>query len=191
MHPGEHDQRGPPRARLKQRAQDIASIVGQVQTRNRDLLNRLRPHALGQVPLPECLDLLLRDFRRRHTGTRFAGSFEGLARGYGDVTDLTVFRCMQESMTNAVRHGGARNVTVQVRDEATTAGRVLRLAIRDDGTGIPTGHSLGLGLSGMRERVEALGGTFMLDNDQPGAVVRIMIPLDDERDVDTSPISSA
>ncbi|KQP75047.1 ATPase [Methylobacterium sp. Leaf113] len=181
----------PDRGRLKQRAQDIASIVGQVQTRNRELLNRLRPHALGQVPLTECLDLLLRDFRRRHTGTRFAGSFEGLARGYGDVTDLTVFRCMQESMTNAVRHGGARNVTVQVRDEAAPAGRVLRLTVHDDGTGIPADHSLGLGLSGMRERVEALGGTFRLDNDQPGAVVRIMIPLDDERDVDPSPIPSA
>lgn len=184
----------PDRDRLRQRAQDIASIVGQVQTQNRDLLNRLRPHALGQVPLPDCLDLLLRDFRRRHAGTRFAGSFDGLARGYGDVTDLTVFRCIQESMTNAVRHGRALNVTVRARDEAVAGmagGRALHLTIRDDGSGIALEHGLGLGLSGMRERVEALGGTFRLDNAPPGAVVRIMIPLDDERDAETSPIPSA
>ncbi|MGU3359900.1 ATP-binding protein [Methylobacterium sp. M6A4_1b] len=183
----------PDRARLKQRAQDIASIVGQVQTQNRDLLNRLRPHALGQVPLPDCLDLLLRDFRRRHAGTRFAGSFDGLARGYGDVTDLTVFRCIQESMTNAVRHGRASNVTVRALDAAAgvPGGRALHLTIRDDGSGITPEHGLGLGLSGMRERVEALGGTFRLDNAQPGAVVRILIPLDDERDAETSPIPSA
>jgi two-component system sensor histidine kinase UhpB len=181
----------PDRARLKQRAQDIASIVGQVQTQNRDLLNRLRPHALGQVPLPDCLDLLLRDFRRRHAGTRFAGSFDGLGRGYGDVTDLTVFRCIQESMTNAVRHGRASNVTVRALEEAAAGGRALHLTIRDDGSGIAPEHGLGLGLSGMRERVEALGGTFRLDNGQPGAVVRITIPLDDERDAPTSPIPSA
>ncbi|MBY0259627.1 MAG: HAMP domain-containing protein [Methylobacterium sp.] len=179
----------PDRERLKQRAQEIASIVGQVQVQNRDLLNRLRPHALGQVPLADCLELLLRDFRRRHAGTRFAGSFDGLARGYGDVTDLTVFRCIQESMTNAVRHGRASNVTVRAQDEAepgAASGRALRITIRDDGAGVPEDHGLGLGLSGMRERVEALGGTFGLDNGQPGAVVRIMIPLDREPDTDTS-----
>ena len=180
----------PDRARLKLRAQEIASIVGQVQTQNRDLLNRLRPHALGQVPLSECLDLLLRDFRRRHSGACFAGTFDGLARGYGDVTDLTVFRCIQESMTNAVRHGRASNVTVRVRDEAdpaSTSGHALRITIRDDGAGIAPDHGLGLGLSGMRERVEALGGTFALDNGQPGAVVRIMIPLDREQDENSVP----
>lgn len=184
----------PDRARLKLRAQEITDIVGQVQVQNRDLLNRLRPHALGQVPLSECLDLLLRDFRRRHAGTRFAGSFEGLARGYGDVTDLTVFRCIQESMTNAVRHGRAANVTVRAEDVADPAaphGRALRIAIRDDGAGVPAEHGLGLGLSGMRERVEALGGSFGLDNGQPGAVVRIRIPLDREQDVDTSSIPTA
>ncbi|MCJ2034415.1 ATP-binding protein [Methylobacterium sp. J-068] len=184
----------PDRERLKLRAQEIASIVGQVQVQNRDLLNRLRPHALGQVPLSECLDLLLRDFRRRHAGTRFAGTFEGLARGYGDVTDLTVFRCIQESMTNAVRHGRASNVTVRAQEESdpvSPSGRALRITIRDDGGGVAPDHGLGLGLSGMRERVEALGGSFGLDNGQPGAVVRIMIPLDGEQDADTSTIPGA
>lgn len=183
----------PDRDRLRQRAQDIGSIVGQVQTLNRALLNRLRPHALGEVPLVDCLRLLLRDFERRHPDTTFVGDFEGIARGYGDLVDLTVFRCIQESSTNAVRHGGASRVEATVREEAAAPhkGRLLRVMVRDDGGGLPPEHGVGLGLSGMRERVEALSGTFLLDNGAPGTVVRIMIPLDPERPEDSSPIPQA
>ncbi|WP_461658614.1 ATP-binding protein [Methylorubrum aminovorans] len=181
--PGEID-----RGRLASRAGDIGSIVGQVQVLNRDLLNRLRPHGLGEVPLADCLSLLLRDFQRRHPETRFEGSFEGLAQGYGDIVDLTVFRCIQESSTNAVRHGDARHVRARVAQESDAAGlTILRISVEDDGTGIAPGHRVGLGLSGMRERVEALGGQFRLDtasldNGASGTVVRITLPIDPERD---------
>ncbi|WP_455960372.1 ATP-binding protein [Methylorubrum aminovorans] len=181
--PGEID-----RGRLASRAGDIGSIVGQVQVLNRDLLNRLRPHGLGEVPLADCLSLLLRDFQRRHPETRFEGSFEGLAQGYGDIVDLTVFRCIQESSTNAVRHGDARHVRARTAQESDAAGlTTLRISVEDDGTGIAPGHRVGLGLSGMRERVEALGGQFRLDtasldNGASGTVVRITLPIDPERD---------
>ncbi|MCE4222545.1 ATPase [Methylobacterium sp. C25] len=173
----------PDRGKLAARAAEIGGIVGQVQARNRELLNRLRPHALGQVPLSECLNLLLADFGRRHPGTAFEGSFEGLARGYGDLVDLTVFRCIQESMTNAVRHGGATHVRAEAHERRGSSGgglSTLHVVIRDDGTGLPHSHGTGLGLSGMRERVEALDGTFALDNAAPGAVVRIVIPIEPE-----------
>ncbi|WP_081631135.1 ATP-binding protein [Methylobacterium sp. 77] len=190
----------PDRAKLSARADEISTIVGQVQGLNRDLLNRLRPHALGQVPLTECLQLLLRNFRSRHSATVFEGTFTDLSRGYGDLVDLTVFRCIQESMTNAVRHGSASRVRAEVSE--SHAANELRVVIRDNGTGLDPGHAEnqqagldggfrgGIGLSGMRERVEALSGTFQLDNAAPGTVVRIVIPLDPERAEDTSPIVS-
>jgi len=181
----------PDRVKLAQRAEEISAIVGQVQTLNRDLLNRLRPHALGQVPLPECLVLLLRDFTRRHSSTRFTGTFEGLGAGYGDVTDLTVFRCIQESMTNAVRHGRAEHVSVDARETHDGSVAHIAISVRDDGGGIAPDHRVGLGLSGMRERVEALGGTLVLDNGTPGTVVRIRIPFEPERHEDTSAIPQA
>ncbi|MBX9929997.1 MAG: ATPase [Methylobacterium sp.] len=171
----------PDRSRLAARAQDISAIVGQVQTLNRDLLNRLRPHGLGQVALAASLDLLLRDFSRRHPETIFTGAFEALAQGYGDLVDLTVFRCIQESMTNAVRHGGARRVEAEAAEKD---GR-LTIVVRDDGVGIASDHRIGLGLSGMRERVDALGGDFQLDTAAKGAVVRISIPIDTDRDEET------
>lgn len=177
----------PSREKLAARAAEISAIVGQVQTVNRELLNRLRPHGLGQAPLATCLDLLLRGFGQRHPGLSFVGRFDGLAKGYGDLVDLTVFRCVQESATNAVRHGAA----TRVEAEATEAEGRLDLTIRDNGTGIPPEHGTGLGLSGMRERVEALGGTFALDNAGPGAIVRIMIPVPPDRGDETSTAPSA
>lgn len=167
----------PSREKLAARADEISTIVGQVQTVNRELLNRLRPHGLGQAPLATCLDLLLRGFAQRHPGIAFAGRFDSLARGYGDLVDLTVFRCVQESATNAVRHGGA----TQVEAEAGEVDGRVQATIRDNGSGIPAEHGTGLGLSGMRERVEALGGTFTLDNGAPGAIVRITIPVPPEQ----------
>ena len=181
----------PDRTKLAARASEIGGIVGQVQARNRELLNRLRPHALGQVPLAECLNLLLADFGRRHPGTRFEGGFEGLAPGYGDLVDLTVFRCIQESMTNAVRHGAAVHVRAEAREETGADGTSLRVRVRDDGSGFAAGHGTGLGLSGMRERVEALDGGFELDNASPGAVVQITIPIDPERGEDAMPTPPA
>lgn len=178
----------PDRGKLTARASDISVIVAQVQLRNRDLLNRLRPHALGQVPLAECLNLLIRDFARRHTGTRFEGSFDGLAQGYGDLVDLTVFRCIQESMTNAVRHGAARSVRAEAREAprvAPSAG-MLHILVRDDGSGLARDHRIGLGLSGMRERVEALDGSLELDDGRPGTVVRIAIPVEPDARANTS-----
>lgn len=169
------------RAKLAARAAEIGTIVGQVQGVNRALLNRLRPHGLGQAPLATCLDLLLRGFGDRHPGTTFVGRFDGLARGYGDLLDLTIFRCVQESATNAVRHGGATRVEAFAVEEGGT----VRVEIRDDGIGLPAEHRIGLGLSGMRERVEALQGTFTLDNAGPGAIVRIAIPVPSDRNRET------
>ncbi|MCJ2015340.1 HAMP domain-containing protein [Methylobacterium sp. J-076] len=169
------------RGKLATRAAEIGTIVGQVQGVNRALLNRLRPHGLGQAPLATCLDLLLRGFGERHPGTAFVGRFDGLARGYGDLVDLTIFRCVQESATNAVRHGGA----TRVEASAEQAGGTVDVEIRDDGIGLPAEHRIGLGLSGMRERVEALQGTFTLDNAGPGAIVRIAIPVPPERSRET------
>lgn len=177
----------PDRDRLAARSAEIAAIAGQLQGRNRDLLNRLRPHALGQVPLSECLALLLRDFSRRHPATTFTGRFDGLARGYGELADLTVFRCIQESTTNAVRHGRAVRVAAEVREEAGA----LHVSVTDDGVGFGSDHGTGLGLSGMRERVGALDGTFVLDKRSPGAVVRISIPVDPQPGEDADPARSA
>jgi two-component system sensor histidine kinase UhpB len=167
----------PARTRLTQRTDDIAAIVTRVQTINRALLNRLRPAGLGQVPLSRCLELLVREAARHHPEIAVEGHFPSLRAGYGDLVDLTVYRCVQEGLTNALRHAGASRVTVAVAEQEGG----LRLTIDDDGSGLSEergrGQGEGRGLAGMRERVEALGGRLALVPREPGTSLRIALPV--------------
>jgi two-component system sensor histidine kinase UhpB len=137
--------------------------------------------ALGHVPLPEMLAKLVHERAGSHPEMSFTGEFATLARGYGDTVDLTLYRCVQESLTNAIRHAGAKTVVVQARDDSgprgTEAGAgKLDVMVRDDGRGIPPGARPGFGLRGMEERVQALGGRFAIETGPDGTSIRIVIP---------------
>ncbi|GJD52246.1 hypothetical protein OPKNFCMD_5009 [Methylobacterium crusticola] len=166
----------PVRERLAQRTDDISAIVRRVQTLNRGLLNRLRPAGLGQVPLDRCLDLLVRDCARHNPGIAIEGRFEGLRPSHGDLVDLTVYRCVQEALTNALRH--ARAGRIAVRAAPAPDGASLHLSVEDDGVGVGEAPRPGRGLAGMRERVEALGGTLALDGLAPGTALRVSLPVE-------------
>jgi two-component system, NarL family, sensor histidine kinase DesK len=86
----------------------------------------------------------------------------------------TLFFCVQEALTNAVRHAGATHLAINL---ASTAG-VISLAIEDDGAGV-RGAIEGNGLRGMRERIAELGGSMALDaNRKHGCRIEIAVPLD-------------
>ncbi|GJD99555.1 ATP-binding protein [Methylobacterium isbiliense] len=166
----------PARGRLRQRTDDIAAIVRRVQVINRGLLSRLRPAGLGQAPLAQCLDLLLRDLARHNPGVTIEGRFAPLRRGYGDLVDLTVYRCVQEGVTNALRHARAAAIRVEVAEAAD--GTRLDLSVSDDGIGLAPEPALGHGLPGMRERVAALGGRLAIAGAAAGTVLSVAIPIE-------------
>jgi two-component system sensor histidine kinase UhpB len=98
-----------------------------------------------------------------------------MERSYGDSIDLTLYRCLQESLTNAVRHAQAQHVTISLHAESE---RMLVLTVRDDGCGIYPGKVAGFGLRGMQERVEGLGGRYTIDSEPGnGTCVRVTLPL--------------
>jgi signal transduction histidine kinase len=85
-----------------------------------------------------------------------------------------IFRCVQEALTNAVRHADAANVFLAVEERDGTIG----VSARDDGRGASTGNvKAGHGLSGLRERVEAMGGRVEIDS-RPGegVTLRALLP---------------
>jgi two-component system, NarL family, sensor histidine kinase UhpB len=153
------------------------------------MLNRLRPMALGHVPLQDILSELVHERGRQHPQIAFSFSAGKLMRGYGDSIDLTVYRCVQESLTNAIRHAQASKVGVEIAEadngaKASEAGGAAELAltIRDDGRGIDPTAPPGFGTRGMQERVQALGGSYKVESARgSGTCVRIAIPLHDER----------
>jgi two-component system sensor histidine kinase UhpB len=164
---------------VHERARDILAIVEHLQTVNRSLLTRLRPMALGHVPLADLLADMIRERARQNPQLAFPFAAGKLQPSYGDAIDLTIYRCVQESLTNAIRHAKASNVRVNL-DEAQVADATARieLAVEDDGRGIDPQTPRGFGLRGMQERVRALGGDFTLENVSGGGTrVRVAIPL--------------
>ncbi len=166
---------------IAERTGELTGIVEHLQSLNRTILDRLRPMALGHVPLPELLSDLVRERARCHPDIAFVCEIGGLATGYGDTVDLTLYRCLQESLTNAIRHAAATAVVVTARGGVATdavGGRApLELTVHDDGRGISAASRPGFGLRGMQERVQALGGVFAIETGRGGTTVRVVVPL--------------
>jgi two-component system sensor histidine kinase UhpB len=169
------------RAAVAERARDILAIVDHLQAVNRSLLTRLRPMALGHVPLADVLADMVRERARQSPQIAFPFAAGRLKPSYGDAIDLTIYRCVQEGLTNAVRHAGADNVRVVLEEAGEPAAARLELAVQDDGRGIDPQAPAGFGLRGMQERVRALGGECAVEPAAGGGTrVRVVIPLPNE-----------
>lgn len=161
---------------VSERLRDILAIVEHLQTINRTMLDRLRPMALGHIPLDAILGQLVRERARQCPQISFSFMAEDLSRGYGDSIDLTIYRCIQESLTNVIRHAAAKHVVVELGH--VPAETLIKLTVRDDGSGMRPDAPPGFGIRGMRERVEGLGGHCTIESDVGGGTcVRISIPL--------------
>jgi two-component system, NarL family, sensor histidine kinase UhpB len=169
----------------RERVGTLSGLGEQIQTASRTLLKRIRPMALGRAPLADVIADLVIEFERNSPDHTFILQTGGLCHGYGDCIDLTVYRCIQEGLTNAVRHAAATIVTIRIehhaapltRPDGWSAPASLRLTVKDDGRGIKPGTQPGIGLTGMEERVRALGGAFAVSN-EPGACLDIAIPVE-------------
>ncbi len=163
------------------RAREMLEMIERLQMVNRSVLNRLRPMALGQIPLSDLLSALVEEQARQSPDMAISFAVEGLHDSYGESVDLTVYRCVQESVTNVVRHAGARRSSVALAHKRAKPGGgedVLSLIVRDDGRGIRPGAPKGRGIQGMQERVHALDGECLLEGAAGGGtVLRVAIPL--------------
>jgi two-component system sensor histidine kinase UhpB len=96
----------------------------------------------------------------------------------GEVTDLTVYRVVQEALTNAFRHADATSVSVTVEQAAGMDGNrgCALVRVSDNGRGLAPDHKHGFGLIGMRERILALGGTLNVVSGHGGVTVEAVVP---------------
>lgn len=172
--------------RMQDRISTIVEIIERMQTLNRRLLQKLRPVAIDHVPIADVLANLVAEFERHAPEQQFDLDLGPLEPRYGDGIDVTLYRCIQEGVTNALKHGDARVIRIELREVASTAGRGLRLRIEDNGQGLPAEPSLGMGLIGMGERVRALGGHCRVAAAaDKGTCVAVDIPIATEkRDID-------
>jgi len=173
---------------LEGRARETLTMVERLQSINRNILNRLRPMALGQVSLSELLSALVAERAALQPGISFKFSAEGLLPSYGESIDLTLYRCVQESLTNVIRHANAHQCSIVVthgthEDRTANHPTSVILTITDDGHGIEPAVSRGIGIQGMQERAQALGGECRLESvTGQGTILRVEIPILDLTD---------
>ena len=142
------------------------------------LIPRLTPLALDPRGLPDALADLVSGLRKIHPAVALGLStvhMEGLA--LSPPVALAMYRVAQEAINNALKHSGATHIdAVLTRDGP---GGVC-LSVTDDGCGLPAPEARRgrFGLTGLRERVTALGGRFEAETrPEGGACVRACLPL--------------
>jgi protein-histidine pros-kinase len=144
----------------------------------RHIVQQLRPPGLEAFGLSACLQQLVDSWQRRDgQRCRYRLQIEGDVDHWDDTLSVSVFRLVQEALTNAVRHGQASLIEVVVSGRADG----LHLLVQDNGPlsqapALPAAG--GHGLLGMHERVQALGGTLVLEVGEPhGLRLRIHLPV--------------
>ena len=160
---------------LHENLADAVSLVDETQERIRRMAQGLRPPALDTIGLTATLEDLCATFGRR---TRLGIEFRSTPLpALDDDTRICLYRLLQEALTNCAVHAEAAHVTVEM---VTSNGHVT-LDISDDGKGmdpslLETTHSSGLGLLGIRERIELLTGRLDIET-APGRGMRLVATL--------------
>jgi two-component system sensor histidine kinase UhpB len=153
------------------RSNAIREATEHMQKHIRAMLGRLRPGVLIDVGLRPAVDNLVMSWRARQPGIAFKTSLP--EQGLGRLFDEAVYRVIQESLSNAIRHGRPSQIEIGV----TRMGGEVLVDVADDGKGFQLlRHKPGHGLAGMEERIKSLGGTLML-HVRPGGGVTVSARL--------------
>lgn len=162
-----------PDGKIAESAGKISDIVANLFEHVRGILNRIRSPVLESTGLVEAIRELL-DHHRQVNGLNSALSVSGEFHDLSATAITALYRVMQEALTNIVRHAKAAQVDVRMRLEDG----VLFLDIEDNGRGadLDRADNMGLGMIGMRERIEALNGGCTFDT-SPGSGMRVSIAL--------------
>jgi two-component system sensor histidine kinase UhpB len=155
----------------------IEALAVRLEEGLRNLVPRLRPLALDELGLAEALRDLVEDHRAHHGSVAFELKTSGNLEAVSGEAAIALYRVVQESLTNVVRHARATRCDVTV-----AAGKnELSLTIEDDGHGVVDANLAKadhFGVRGMRERIESLGGTFSFASATLGGLaVQVRLPL--------------
>lgn len=141
----------------------------------RGALFRLRPPDVEELGLVASLEGLVAGWNGRSRGeTRFSIRFDGSFESLPAAISASLYRIVQEALTNAAKHADATKVNLELTMHADE----IALAIDDDGRSTDPAAKSGMGLLGMRERVAALRGSLSFEpGPSGGSALRVVIPL--------------
>lgn len=157
---------------MRQAIEDIELEIANL----REIITDLRPSLLDDLGLAPALEALFE--RRRGDSLQISSELrlpplDGDASALTGELETTVYRLVQESLTNVVKHAHARTASVLV---GLDGGEIV-VEVSDDGRGFDTDtQASGFGLAGMRERVSLAGGTLSIASGERGTQVRARLP---------------
>jgi len=161
---------------------DSAAAISQLSRHLMDLvsglLQRLRPGILDELGLEAALHDLVDSWRFRNESVSVDCRIHDIPTEIAEAAEVTTYRLVQECFTNITRHAKATAVSITVGSEARGANHGLQISVRDNGQGFDMSSTEGLGLPGMRERVEGLGGELTIDTQLGvGTKIQAWIPI--------------
>jgi signal transduction histidine kinase len=157
---------------MRQAIEDIELEIGNL----RGIISDLRPSLLDDLGLRPAIEALVD--RRQDAGLEISAELalpdsSPEQPGLAPELETTVYRLVQEALTNVSKHAQASHVRVFIGVEDGT----VRIEVQDDGVGFdPTVRTSGFGLAGMRERVYLAGGKLDIEPSNPGTIVRAVLP---------------
>jgi two-component system NarL family sensor kinase len=165
---------------LKTLVRQTKEIAYECSTRIRSVAYLLHPPLLGEAGLTLAIPWLAEGFEQR-SGIRVTLEMSPEPVRYRDEVEIAIFRIVQEGLANVLRHSGSPVAKISlyprdgwlelaVSDQGKSHARELSLQARD--------RSNGVGISGMRERVEQLGGCLLIDCNEEGTTLKATLPME-------------
>jgi len=172
---------------VQESAEAIVQVVAQIKESVRSMLRRIRPAYLEELGLEAGINEQVAAFRQRNPMVVCALDVRGDLAGLDEEVGITIYRVVQESLTNIAVHANARSVSIELqvqRADHVADGRI-DVTIVDDGAGFfQLTTNRGLGLTGIRERTQALGGScYIVSEPGRGTRIEVSVPLVRQREM--------
>jgi two-component system sensor histidine kinase UhpB len=168
---------------IVQSTQTITNTSQRIYDVVRGMMRRLRPVILDELGLVPALQNIVDEWNDRHGDAFCRFDCDGDLSTLSDEAQINVYRIVQEALTNISKHAHATEVSISLSRTVPAApgvGPWLHIQISDNGSGFdPEATPSGLGLLGMRERTDALGGRFeLITTPGKGVTIQISLPIE-------------
>jgi two-component system sensor histidine kinase DegS len=165
--------------RYRGHLEKVRDLLEQIAEHLRQLSHEIRPTVLDDYGLVPALEFLASGISKR---SKLKITVDGAANGrFPASVETAIYRIVAEALTNVSKHARASRVNVRLRQKA----RTVHCWITDNGIGFTNPATTakdkhpGLGLTGIRQRLDAIGGTFQIESERGrGSQIHISIPLE-------------
>lgn len=158
-------------------AQTIVAAANHIYDGMHNIIRQLRPGSLDNLGLSETLRDVVNTWQKQHPHIMFNLNLSDDFRTLGEVINISLYRIVQESVNNALKHANANIIDISLTQDSVGN---LTLVIKDNGIGMTTcnvDQTKHFGLLGMRERTQALEGQFNIDTvPNGGTTISVFIP---------------